>query len=85
MGKKRDTWLYELKDGHEIGVYFGITSNPDRREIQHEHARKNFTHMNINSVALTRESAENREREEIQRSQRQHRGNPPKYNINKAY
>ena len=33
MGKDRNTWLYELKDGKEI-VYFGISNDPDRREIQ---------------------------------------------------
>ena len=84
MVKERDTWLYELKNGPKI-VYYGLSSDPDRREIEHDNSGKKFTHMNIKSVALTRESAERREREEIQRYQRQHGGKPPKYNINKTY
>lgn len=84
MQRPRDTWLYELKDSNEI-VYYGITNNPDRRTIEQANSGKKFTHLNIISVALARESAEKRETEEIQRYQRQHGGRPPKYNIAKTY
>ena len=84
MRKPRDTWLYELKDGNEI-VYYGISNNPDTRAIGHANSRKAFTHLNVISVALTRESAERREGQEIRRYQRQQGGRPPKYNIAKTY
>ena len=83
MGK-RDTWIYELKDGHEI-VYYGLSCDPDRREIEQANSGKSFTHMNVVSIALTRESAECREGEEIRRYQRQHGGRPPRYNTKKTY
>jgi len=82
MGEPRDCWVYELKDGHKV-VYYGISSDPNRREPQH--GRKKFTHMNVISVGLTRSSALQREREEIQRYQRQHGGIAPKYNVRKTY
>lgn len=84
MAKPRDTWLYELKN-HKRIVYIGISCDPDRRAIQHINAGKKFTHINVKSVALTAKSAERREKEEIQRYQRQHGGRPPKYNIAKTY
>lgn len=84
MAKLRNTWLYELKDRNEV-VYYGISKDPDRREIQHLNTGKKFTHANVKSVALTRESAERREKQNIQRYQRQHGGKPPKYNQGKTY
>ena len=80
----RDTWLYELKDGNEI-VYYGITNGPDDRMGEHVRSGKDFTHMNVKTVALTRVSAERRETQEIQRYQRQHGGKPPRYNRSKTY
>jgi len=82
--KPRNTWLYELKDGHEI-VYYGISNGPGDRLIEHSNSDKQFTHMNVKGVALTRDSAEQRETAEIRRYQRQHAGMPPKYNIRKTY
>ena len=82
--RPRDTWVYELKDGHAI-VYYGITNSPDDRLDEHSDSNKRFTHMNVKSVALTRESAEEREWDEIQRYQDQHGGRPPKYNKQKTY
>ncbi|HEX76888.1 MAG TPA: hypothetical protein G4O03_00495 [Dehalococcoidia bacterium] len=84
MRKRRDTWLYELKDGNEI-VQYGLTNAPDRRAIEQANSGKKFTHLNIISVALSRESAEKREKELIQKYQRQHGGRPPRYNIAKTY
>jgi len=84
MAKLRDTWLYEIKDGKKV-VYYGISNDPDSRAIQHSSTGKKFTHINVKSVALTKKSAEKRERQEIQRYQRQHGGSPPKYNVAKTY
>ncbi len=80
----KDTYLYRLKDGREI-VYYGITNNPDRRVVEQEISGKKFTHFLFNSYPMSRETAEKRETEEIQRYQRQHGGKPPKYNIQKTY
>ena len=35
--KKRDTYIYQLKEGRKI-VYIGITNNPNRRAIEHDNA-----------------------------------------------
>lgn len=82
--QKRNTYLYELKHGNEI-VYYGISNGPDDRESEHIRSGKEFTHLNVKSVALTRESAEQRETQEIQRYQRQHGGKPPRYNERKTF
>lgn len=80
---KRDSYLYELRDSHEI-VYYGITRDPNMRVTGH-HQNKRFTHMNVIGTALSRKGALERERDEIQRYQKQHGGQPPKYNKNKTY
>jgi predicted GIY-YIG superfamily endonuclease len=41
MAKKRDTFLYELKDGNTI-VYYGISNGPADRTEEHERSRKNL-------------------------------------------
>jgi predicted GIY-YIG superfamily endonuclease len=68
---KKDCYVYELRDGHRI-VYYGITSNPDSRVVQHENSRKRFTHMNIIRGPMYRENAETLEWEYIQNYQYQH-------------
>ena len=82
--KKRDTYIYQLKDGKRI-VYIGITDNPDRRALEHKHSRKKFTHVRVKQFPMSRKKAEELEKEFIQRYQRQHRGKSPKYNENKTY
>lgn len=84
MARLRDTWLYELRDANEI-VQYGVSNDPDRRAIEHANSGKRFTHVRVTSVALTRESAGRREKQEIQRYQRQHGGKAPRYNIAKTY
>ena len=84
MRQKRDTWLYQLKQGHEI-VYFGISTDPERRAMEHCNSGKRFNGIRIVSPALTRASAEVREGDEIRRYQRQHGGSPPRYNADKTY
>ncbi|MCK4330622.1 hypothetical protein KAX02_12365 [candidate division WOR-3 bacterium] len=81
---KRDTYIYELKNGHEI-VYYGITKNPDERFISQVNSDKIFTHMRRIRGPMFRKTAEKLEKEYIQRYQRQHGGRPPKYNIQKTY
>lgn len=80
----RDTWIYELKDSHEI-VYYGITNNPDQRFIDHENSDKEFTHMRIIRGPMSRNRAEELEYDYIQRYQSQHGGEPPYHNILKTY
>lgn len=84
MAKKRDTYLYELKDGNTI-VYYGVSNGPDDRIEEHERSSKKFTHMRIIRGPMYRENAEKLETENIQRYQRQHGGKPPKYNKSKKY
>ena len=81
---KRDTYIYELKDGHKI-VYYGITKNPDERFILHTNSDKRFTLMRKIRGPMSHKRAEALETEYIQRYQRQHGGRPPRYNILKTY
>lgn len=81
---KKDTYVYELKDANTI-VYYGISDQLSEREEQHQRSDKDFTHMNVITGVMFRKNALEREKEEIQRYQRQHGGNPPKYNKNKTY
>ena len=48
--RARDTWVYELKDGHTI-VYYGISNSPEDRLDEHSDSNKRFTHMRVISVA----------------------------------
>ena len=43
---KKDTYKYELHDGHKT-VYVGTTKNPERREAEHRADGKDFTNMTI--------------------------------------
>ncbi|MCK4477605.1 hypothetical protein KAU88_03630 [Candidatus Bathyarchaeota archaeon] len=81
---KRDTYIYELKDGNSI-VQYGITNNPDVRVIQHDNAGKEFTHLRVIRGPMSRERAMELEAFYIQRYQRQHGGDPPEYNTYKTY
>lgn len=57
MPKKRDTYLSELRDGHQI-VYFGISSDPAARVRNHSSSGWRFTHMNVIRGPMLRENAE---------------------------
>ncbi len=81
MGRsRRDTRVYELKDGRQI-VYFGITNNPDRRLSEHVKSDKEFTHMNLVSPKLSRKSAESMEAKKIRGYDN---GRGPKFNTRKT-
>ena len=43
---KKDTYKYELHDGHKT-VYVGTTKDPERREAEHRADGKDFTNMTI--------------------------------------
>ncbi len=84
MTKKRDTYLYELRDGHQI-VYSGISGDPVARARSHGSSGCRFTHMNVIRGPMLRENAEELEYEYIMRDQAQHGGIPPRKNRNKTY
>ena len=79
MGKKRakrDTYLYELKDGRKT-VYIGITDDPKRREQEHRDEGKKFTKTNVN-FPCSKDTAIEREQERIEQYKRSHRGKKPR-------
>ena len=53
---KKDTYKYELHDGHKT-VYVGTTKNPERREAEHRADGKDFTNMTIIGRPSTAEGA----------------------------
>ena len=77
MAKKRDTYNYSLWDGRKK-VYEGITNNPEVRIEQHDQD-KNFTRMEVQKPAVSRDTALKREQEAIERYRRS-QGRSPKYN-----
>jgi len=81
--KKRDTYLYELKDGRKV-VYYGISTGPLDRLGEHDRSNKRFTHMREIRGPMYRENAEKLETQYIQRYQRNHSGKPPRYNKRKT-
>ncbi len=82
--KKRDTYVYDLKNGNTI-VYYGISNDLKEKEEQHQRTSKDFSDMRKITNPMYRENAKKKETEFIQRYQRQHGGEPPEYNKNKIY
>ncbi len=78
MVKKRDTVTYELKQGNKV-VYVGTTNDPDRREQQHRKEGKNFTHLKVTSIRMTKDGARKKEAEQLA-TYRKNQGRNPKYN-----
>ncbi len=78
---KKDTYKYELHDGHKT-VYVGTTINPERREAEHRASGKDFTRMTIIGRPSTSEGAGKWEEERIDTYKRNHGGERPKYNQN---
>lgn len=62
--KKKDTYKYELHDGHKT-VYVGTTKDPKRREAEHRADGKEFTNMTIIGRSSTAEGAGMWEEERI--------------------
>lgn len=77
--KPRDTFRYVLRDGRDV-VQYGISDHPEVRAYNHELDGKRFTNMSVVGPAVTRESAENWERDMIEAYQRGHGGKKPRYN-----
>jgi len=78
--RSRDHYRYELRDGREI-VYIGITTDPARRETEHTSDGRRFTSMNIVGTAVTKESAEQWEKERLEQYRKNHQGRNPRYNV----
>lgn len=77
--KPRDTYRYVLRDGRDV-VQYGISDHPEVRAYEHELDGKRFTGMSIVGPAVTRESAQEWERDTIEAYQRSHGGRKPRYN-----
>lgn len=78
MPKKRDTVIYELKQGKKV-VYKGTTNNPERREAEHKAQGKRFTKMNVTSRKMTEEGAKKQEAKSLDTYKR-NQGKLPRYN-----
>jgi len=78
LGKKRDTYNYNLWNGRKK-VYEGITDDPQRRKQEHEQDKK-FTRMEVEKPIVSRDTALKREQEAIEQYCKSHGGHPPKYN-----
>lgn len=77
--KPRDTYRYVLRDGRLI-VQYGISDHPEVRAYNHELDGKRFTGLTVIDPAVTRESAQDWERDMIEAYQRSHGGKKPRYN-----
>ncbi len=77
--KKRDHKKYTLKKGNEI-LYVGVTDDPERREQEHKEEGKKFSHMKIEGRPVTKEGALEWEQERVEKYQKTHGGEKPKYN-----
>lgn len=77
--KPRDTFRYVLRDGRDV-VQYGISDHPEVRAYGHEIDGKRFTGMSVVGPAVTRESAQEWERDMIEAYQRSHGGKKPRYN-----
>lgn len=75
----RNHYRYELKQGYNV-VYFGITKNPEFREMQHAHDGKRFSKMNVVGPVVTKETAERWEELRLAGYRRSHGGKNPLYN-----
>ena len=79
MPKKRDTYRYELKQGHKV-VYYGITNEPERREEEHKEEGKKFSRLIVKGPIVTEETAEKWEEDRLASYRKSHRGRNPRYN-----
>lgn len=79
---ERDTRKYKLVDKNGKSLYYGITNDLERREVEHRNDGKKFDQMVQVGRATTREAALNWETVTIQDYKDSHRGRLPKYNQN---
>ena len=59
--RKRDTYLYHLKQGRKI-KHTGITNDPERRQREHQSSGKRFTHIFVHPRPMSRKTARKREK-----------------------
>lgn len=78
---ERDCNKYILKDGNRT-VYIGTTDDLERREKEHRNDGMEFTSIQKVGNLTTKDAAGNWEEETINKYQKQHGGNLPKYNKN---
>ena len=74
-----DTVTYELLQTNAV-VYIGITNNPEEREQQHVREFKVFTHLRITSEPMQRNTAEQKEENDLQAFRDNNGGRNPLYN-----
>lgn len=67
--KSRDTYRYVLRDRREV-VRYGISDHPEVRAYAHELDGKRFTGVSVEGPTVTRESAQDWERDMIEAYQR---------------
>lgn len=79
IGKKRNTFNYNLKQGNQI-VYKGTTNDLEKRAREHEADSKNFTHIQQVGRAKTEEGAKREEARQLGVYRKNHSGQNPKYN-----
>jgi len=77
--KPRNSYRYVLREGRVV-VQYGVTDHPGMRDYQHELQGKRYTRMSVVQPAVTRDSAEEWERDMIEAYQRSHGGKKPRYN-----
>ncbi|WP_346856911.1 hypothetical protein [uncultured Draconibacterium sp.] len=77
--KKRNTYNYNLKQGHRI-VYKGTTNDLEKRAREHESDGKNFTHIQPVGRAKTEQGAKREEARQLSNYRKRHTGQNPKYN-----
>lgn len=77
--KNRDTFTYELKQGNKI-VYIAETNDIEATEQRHKDYGKKFTKIVKTSNKMTKNSAQQRETENLERYRRNHKNKNTKYN-----
>ncbi len=79
---KRNTYNYNLKQGHKI-VYKGTTNDLEKRAKEHEADGKNFTHIQQVGRVKTEHGAKSEEARQLSNYRNYHAGFNPKYNKTK--
>jgi predicted GIY-YIG superfamily endonuclease len=77
--RKRDTYRYTLRNGHEV-VMYGVSDDPDARLAEHQRDHRANLTITVEGPAVTREAALSWERAKIEQYCRTHGGDRPRYN-----
>lgn len=76
---KRESFTYTLNDGNKI-VYIGETNDIEVTEQRHIDDGKKFTKIVKTSVKMKKDSAVDRETDNLEKFRKSHKGKNPKYN-----